>query len=196
MLILFCWQLRVVRAFKSTLEDLEEKRSVHSFHSLHSIRSSRSHQGPRTISEEANSHHEKFLRTPPPDLNSPQSPDYASPHCDQPFKLKSLSYENVPLVSKQPSPIMASTNPAHKASPPKTLSHSDIVGARHETTIWLADRLLPSLAPPPMAHGLNIVKWDCRHCCREPVLVGPWRANMDVLSSTRVTERFQSDSLW
>ncbi|XP_071084181.1 plasma membrane calcium-transporting ATPase 2-like isoform X3 [Haliotis cracherodii] len=128
-------QLRVVRAFKSTLEDLEEKRSVHSFHSLHSIRSSRSHQGPRTISEEANSHHEKFLRTPPPDLNSPQSPDYASPHCDQPFKLKSLSYENVPLVSKQPSPIMASTNPAHKASPPKTLSHSDIVGARHETTI-------------------------------------------------------------
>jgi hypothetical protein len=33
------WQLRVVRAFKSTLEDLEEKRSIYSFHSLHSLRS-------------------------------------------------------------------------------------------------------------------------------------------------------------
>ncbi|XP_044257154.1 plasma membrane calcium-transporting ATPase 2 isoform X2 [Tribolium madens] len=39
-------QLRVIRAFKSTLEDLEERRSVHSLHSLHSLRSSRSHTGP------------------------------------------------------------------------------------------------------------------------------------------------------
>uniref|UniRef100_A0A182JW71 Calcium-transporting ATPase n=1 Tax=Anopheles christyi TaxID=43041 RepID=A0A182JW71_9DIPT len=35
-------QLRVVRAFRSTLEDLEERRSIHS---LHSLRSSRSHPG-------------------------------------------------------------------------------------------------------------------------------------------------------
>ena len=40
-------QLRVVRAFRSTLADLEDKRSIHSFQSLHSLRSSRSHQGPR-----------------------------------------------------------------------------------------------------------------------------------------------------
>lgn len=33
-------QLRVVRAFKSTLEDLEEKRSTHS---IHCLRTSRSH---------------------------------------------------------------------------------------------------------------------------------------------------------
>lgn len=39
------FQLRVVRAFKSTLEDVEDKRSVHSVHSLHSLRSSRSHPG-------------------------------------------------------------------------------------------------------------------------------------------------------
>ncbi|KAJ8983080.1 hypothetical protein NQ317_007122 [Molorchus minor] len=39
-------ELRVIRAFKSTLEDLEERRSVHSLHSLHSLRSSRSHTGP------------------------------------------------------------------------------------------------------------------------------------------------------
>jgi hypothetical protein len=37
--------LRVIRAFKSTLEDMEEKRSVHSLHSLQSLRSSRSHPG-------------------------------------------------------------------------------------------------------------------------------------------------------
>ena len=47
-----CLQLRVVRAFKSTLEDLEEKRSIRSFHSVHSLRSSRSHQGHRPLSEE------------------------------------------------------------------------------------------------------------------------------------------------
>ncbi|KAG8264666.1 hypothetical protein J6590_008601 [Homalodisca vitripennis] len=41
-------QLRVIRAFKSTLEDLEERRSVHS---LHSMRSSRSHPGPRPLSD-------------------------------------------------------------------------------------------------------------------------------------------------
>lgn len=46
-----CLQLRVIRAFKSTLEDLEERRSVHSLHSLHSLRSSRSHTGPRPLSD-------------------------------------------------------------------------------------------------------------------------------------------------
>ncbi|XP_011298574.1 plasma membrane calcium-transporting ATPase 2 isoform X2 [Fopius arisanus] len=44
-------QLRVIRAFKSTLEDLEERRSVHSLHSLYSMRSSRSHTGPRPLSD-------------------------------------------------------------------------------------------------------------------------------------------------
>lgn len=44
-----CLQLRVIRAFKSTLEDLEERRSVHSLHSLHSLRSSRSHTGLRPL---------------------------------------------------------------------------------------------------------------------------------------------------
>lgn len=44
-------QLRVIRAFKSTLEDLEERRSCHSLHSLHSMRNSRSQQGNRPISD-------------------------------------------------------------------------------------------------------------------------------------------------
>lgn len=43
-----CFQLRVIRAFKSTLEDLEERRSVHSYHSM---RGSRSHTGPRPLSD-------------------------------------------------------------------------------------------------------------------------------------------------
>ena len=38
-------QLRVVRAFKSTLEDIEEKRSVQSYHSYHCLRKSLSHHG-------------------------------------------------------------------------------------------------------------------------------------------------------
>lgn len=50
-----CLQLRVIRAFKSNLEDLEERRSIHSLHSLHSLRSSRSHTGgpwpPRPLSD-------------------------------------------------------------------------------------------------------------------------------------------------
>ena len=41
-------QLRVIRAFKSTLEDLEEKRSEHS---VHSLRSSRSQSGLRPLSD-------------------------------------------------------------------------------------------------------------------------------------------------
>lgn len=41
-------QLRVIRAFKSTLEDLEERRSCHS---LHSLRISRSQQGNRPMSD-------------------------------------------------------------------------------------------------------------------------------------------------
>ncbi|XP_071518783.1 plasma membrane calcium-transporting ATPase 2 isoform X3 [Panulirus ornatus] len=44
-------QLRVIRAFKSTLEDLEERRSCHSLHSLHSMRNSRSQQGNRPMSD-------------------------------------------------------------------------------------------------------------------------------------------------
>ncbi|XP_014670937.1 PREDICTED: plasma membrane calcium-transporting ATPase 2-like [Priapulus caudatus] len=39
-------QLRVVRAFRSTLEEVEDGRSIHSLHSMHSLRSSRSHHRP------------------------------------------------------------------------------------------------------------------------------------------------------
>ncbi|XP_052827689.1 plasma membrane calcium-transporting ATPase 2 isoform X3 [Octopus bimaculoides] len=132
-------QLRVVRAFKSTLEDLEEKRSIHSFHSLHSIRSSRSHPGPRPISEEAY-HHDHHLRSSPPEnlyLNTPEIVSTPiTPLDHQPFKTKSQSFENVPLVAKQPSPILAPVNQTRKKSPTKTFSQSDIANTNiHETSI-------------------------------------------------------------
>ena len=60
------FQLRVVRAFKSTLEEVEEKRSVQSVHSFHSLRSSRSHQGHRPLSDELLNPTDIGGRTPSP----------------------------------------------------------------------------------------------------------------------------------
>lgn len=134
--ISFHWQLRVVRAFKSTLEDLEEKRSVNSFHSFHSLRSSRSHQGPRPMSESVTiaNHHERICRRLTTAFERPFPKMPVSPP-DPGFRLKSQSYENVPLVSKQPSPLMAPVNPGHRDSSPKTLSQADI-NSITETSIW------------------------------------------------------------
>ncbi|XP_028966499.1 plasma membrane calcium-transporting ATPase 2 [Galendromus occidentalis] len=59
-------QLRVVRAFKSTLEDMEDKRSVHSVHSLHSIRSSRSHPKQLSSIADQDEHASSRASTSPP----------------------------------------------------------------------------------------------------------------------------------
>ena len=59
-------QLRVVRAFRSTLDELEDKRSVHSFQSIHSMRSSRSHQGHRPLSDELMNPTDISAKTPSP----------------------------------------------------------------------------------------------------------------------------------
>jgi len=114
------------------LEDLEEKRSIHSFHSLHSLRSSRSHPGPRPISEDLSNHHQRLRIT----MTTSDATHYRSPHsfAERTFKTKSQSFENVPLVSKQPSPVLAPINPAHKESPPKIPSQLDLKGVT-ETSI-------------------------------------------------------------
>lgn len=124
-----------MKAFKSTLEDLEEKRSVHSFQSLHSLRSSRSHAGHRPLSEEVFNNH--LLRTvsfpirnPYPSLHSPENPTPV-----EHLKTRSQSYESVPLVIKQPSPLLATTNPAHKHSPPKSVTHVQPSTSVTETSI-------------------------------------------------------------
>jgi hypothetical protein len=71
-----CLQLRVIRAFKSTLEDMEEKRSVHSLHSLQSLRSSRSHPGIRPMSD-ISYIDEDPLKTPSP-MTESQKPSSGS----------------------------------------------------------------------------------------------------------------------
>ena len=68
-----CLQLRVIKAFKSTLEDMEEKRSVHSLHSLHSLRSSRSHPGTRPMSD-ISYIDEDPLKTPSPLTENQKQP--------------------------------------------------------------------------------------------------------------------------
>lgn len=47
---MFCLQLRVVRAFKSTLEDMEERRSIHSLRSLRNMQQSNQNQKPTSSS--------------------------------------------------------------------------------------------------------------------------------------------------
>lgn len=128
-----------MKAFKSTLEDLEEKRSVHSFQSLHSIRSSRSHHGHRPISDEVYNNH--LLRT----TSFPIRNQYASFHLHSPdrdsttpvehFKTRSQSCESVPLVIKQPSPLLAAANPALKRSPPKIVTRPEGRNSVTETSI-------------------------------------------------------------
>ncbi|XP_054163372.1 plasma membrane calcium-transporting ATPase 2-like isoform X2 [Oppia nitens] len=67
-------QLRVVRAFRSTLEDMEERRSVHS---LHSLRTSRSLPGPRPLSDISYIDEEVSAPSPndyPCDTTGPKNP--------------------------------------------------------------------------------------------------------------------------
>ncbi|XP_013411879.1 plasma membrane calcium-transporting ATPase 2 [Lingula anatina] len=115
-------QLRVVRAFRSTLEDLEEKRSVHSFHSLRSFHSSRSHQGPRGLSDEAYS---------PSDKSTDKNGTFltADAAYENIMGALSRSTENVPLMDKSTSD---QTKPAASA---KSSSTSDLNSKSHETTI-------------------------------------------------------------
>lgn len=126
-----------MKAFKSTLEDMEEKRSVHSYQSLHGLRGSRSHHGPRPISDDLYNNH--LLRT----TSFPIRNQYASFHTHSPdrdhhnpaehFKTRSHSCESVPLVAKQPSPLLAAANPALKRSPPKSISRPEEVPPENMT---------------------------------------------------------------
>ena len=97
----FNLQLRVVRAFKSTLEDMEERRSVHS---LHSLRTSRSHPGPRPLSDIS------FIDE---EVNAPSLNDY-------PYE--SAGPKN-PAVGPGFGNLHAHTNTASKHPPPAAFRH-------------------------------------------------------------------------
>lgn len=116
-------QLRVIRAFKSTLEDMEDRRSCHSLHSLHNMRNSRSQQGNRPMSDIS------YI-----DEDSTKSP---SPACNSAVRLVTAmeessptTAENAPLVppgspsgpqqaggaDQSPSPHLRTTHQSHAAS--------------------------------------------------------------------------------
>ena len=144
-------QLRVVRAFKSTLEDIEEKRSVHSYHSLHSLRSSRSHHGyPRPLSEDysgtpaAADGHRSMRKTEPNGSytnmalvqeNNAQSGEHR--HRRKTSNNKSRSAENISSTMSESTrvPSVAVQRPSPKPPSPRTSSSSDINVKHHETAI-------------------------------------------------------------
>ena len=98
----FFRQLRVVRAFKSTLEDFEEKRSIHSFHSLHSIRSSRSQQGQRPLSAELDITSSKAAPSVPVEQNGAYTnPEFSMQENSFKSNCKSRSVENVTRMSSE-----------------------------------------------------------------------------------------------
>ncbi|GLG98877.1 Calcium-transporting ATPase sarcoplasmic/endoplasmic reticulum type [Gryllus bimaculatus] len=123
-------QLRVIRAFKSTLEDLEERRSVHSLHSLHSLRSSRSHTGPRPLSD-ISYIDEDPVKTPSPlndrdkTNNSSMLPKMVSPAEDPHLVPAATGNDRGSAQSTDPtSGRLALPLPANPANPPSPQQHS------------------------------------------------------------------------
>lgn len=68
--VFVCLQLRVIRAFKSTLEDLEERRSIHSFRTTTSSRGRPLSDNITYIDEEHHNHHQA---APPTNNKTPLS---------------------------------------------------------------------------------------------------------------------------
>lgn len=101
--------MRVIRAFKSTLEDLEDRRSCHS---LHSLRNSRSQQSARPMSDVSSYDEDSATKSP--------SSSHAGRRCD-------ICSGNAHLVTpvEESSPTTAETAPlmppASPLSPPSGL---------------------------------------------------------------------------
>lgn len=70
-------------------------------------------------------HHERICRRLTTAFERPFPKMPISPP-DSGFRLKSQSYENVPLVAKQPSPLMAPVNLDHRDPSPRTFSQADV----------------------------------------------------------------------
>ncbi len=146
--MLFCFpplQLRVVRAFKSTLEEVEEKRSVQSVHSFHSLRSSRSHQGHRPLSDELLNPTDIGGRTPSPGTEGSngfhnmgmvihENKILGGGGSSRASSIKSRSVENVALLDgclqgATPTVVVQGAD-----SSPRTMSLAD-VSLNYETTM-------------------------------------------------------------
>lgn len=119
-------QLRVVRAFKSTLEDMEDQRSVHSLHSLHS---SRSHPGGRPMSDISFIDEEAKSPSPqsdplPTDLVSPRHNGRARDALLFLRRGPSLHSGNHLPSSAEFAPLVAERNSSEPATPRSALSAS------------------------------------------------------------------------
>jgi hypothetical protein len=139
-------QLRVIRAFKSTLEDLEERRSVHSLHSLHSLRNSRSMQGQRPLSDGSFADDEQPLKTPSsPMLNNKLAPTHAH-HNSHQLLTCTTSMNN--SLSKNMSPVedaaTAASNGAHAHAGLPDFSH--LIASSAPRVLITAP---PNNGPPP-----------------------------------------------
>lgn len=74
--VFVCLQLRVIRAFKSTLEDLEERRSIHSYRTTTSSRGRPLSDNITYIDEEQvhhHNHHHNHQAAPPTNNKTPLS---------------------------------------------------------------------------------------------------------------------------
>lgn len=159
------FQLRVIRAFKSTLEDLEEKRSEHS---IHSLRNSRSHSGLRSMEDDpsvksaslhaAGEHHpynstlttdrdrdrerdQRHQRNTSPDVHNNNR---AASKTAVPTHAPTHAALHVPVVNGHPT-TPSSVHLAHSMTPPQML-----VGA-HRFTVASS-----SNSPPPPSSVLPI----------------------------------------
>ncbi|CAL1300144.1 unnamed protein product [Larinioides sclopetarius] len=106
-------QLRVVRAFKSTLEDMEERRSVHS---LHSLRSSRSH--PKQLSDI--SYIDEDVKTPSPN-DYPYDIHKTNNHS---VRNHTPDGETAPLMIRRNSPTSI-TSPVNSSSSGASLTNNN-----------------------------------------------------------------------
>lgn len=126
-------QLRVIRAFKSTLEDLEERRSVHSLHSLHSLRSSRSHTGPwppRPLSDITYIDEDPSATKLSPQAHQPSRNDRDDPRLLSPNTLR-LPPHHPQFAHHLSSPsatatVAAATNAANNSDLPKPVHETRI----------------------------------------------------------------------
>lgn len=142
-----CLQLRVIRAFKSTLEDLEERRSVHSLHSLHSLRNSRSMQGQRPLSDGSFADDEQQIKTPSsPMLNNKLAPAHVT-HNNHHLLTTTTSSSTNNSLAKNMSPVEDPSNGAND----QAVTHVRLPDFRH-LVAPNAPRVLitaPSNGPPP-----------------------------------------------
>lgn len=96
------FQMRVINAFKSTLEDLQERRSVRSLHSLRSSRSSHPLSDIKYIDEDP--------KTPSP-LSSNNTVRMVSPAAEDPNLVPPQTHAKQPLEAQAPSaPAPSSTH--------------------------------------------------------------------------------------